>query len=109
MCFEFTQIAPDVVRCSPHGPVTLEDSRQLRTFLKGFRGRLLVDLGEACVGDCTREFFRVRVMLPQTAFFGAPVPRMLTNGLPGKEFYMYEVKGFETEEAALSWLNNAVA
>ncbi len=109
MCFQFTQIAPDVIRCSPHGRVTSEDSRELRSFLKGYRGRLLVDLAEACVGDCTREFFRVRVMLPQTAFYGAPIPRMLTNALPGKEFYMHEVRAFETEEAALNWLTSAAA
>ncbi len=109
MCFEFTHIAPDMVRCCPRGPVTAEDSNKLRAFLKGYRGRLLVDLGHACAGDCAREFFRVRVMLPQTAFFGAPVPRLLTDGLLGKEFYMHEVRSFESEDEALLWLKSAAA
>ena len=104
MCFEFTQLTHDIVRCRPNGPVTLQDSRKLRAFLQQYRGRMVVDL-RCTTPECTREFARLRMMLPQTAFYGSPLPRTLTDMLPGKEFYMHEVRHFETEAAALAWLN----
>lgn len=104
MPFEFTQIAPNVTRCRHRGPITPEDSHQLRAHLKRMRGALLADLHDTPMMDSFREFLRVRAMLPRTAFYGPPDTRPICRTLPGKDFYMRQARHFTDETEALDWL-----
>lgn len=102
--FYFTRIDAQIIRIQHEGPITLEDSRQLRAFLKQFNGKLLIDLTGTPVRDSMQEFCRVRSMLPQTAFVGPEVSDIVCRGLPGKDYYIHEAQHFATENGALSWL-----
>lgn len=104
MCFSFETTSSNFVRCSHHGAMTLEDSRQLRSFLKDYRGKLLVELDDASGPDLVRELCRLRAMLPQTACVGPLHSRSLCRNLPGKDYYMHEVRHFTSETEALAWL-----
>jgi hypothetical protein len=104
MPFEFVTITPGVTRCSHRGKVTLGDSRQLRSFLCQYRGKLLVDLAGTSTDDLSLEFLRVRSMLPQTAFYGGALSPLFYRNLAGKHVYLFEARHFETEAEALSWL-----
>ncbi|HVO69500.1 MAG TPA: STAS/SEC14 domain-containing protein [Aggregatilineaceae bacterium] len=104
MPFQFVRIEPHITLCCHRGPVTLEDSRQLRAFLKTVDGNLLVDLRHSPSWDMAQEFCRVRSMLPKTAFVGPELPRVLCADLPGKDYIKHEVRHFTTEEEALEWL-----
>ena len=106
MPFEFIRIEPHLTLCRHWGPVTLNDSRQLRAFLKTIDGDLLVDLRHAPLWEMAQEFCRVRAMLPKTAFVGPELPRILCDGLPGKDYYRHRVRHFDTEEEALDWLRD---
>jgi hypothetical protein len=104
MSFEFTRIEPNITMCCHRGPVTLDDSRQLRAFLKTVDGQLLFDLRYTPLWEMAQELCRVRSMLPKTAFVGPELPRILCSDLPGKHYYMHEVRHFNTEDEALDWL-----
>jgi hypothetical protein len=104
MSFEFIRVEPHITLCCHQGPLTVEDSRQLRAFLKTVDGNLLVDLRHAPLWEMAQEFCRVRSMLPKTAFVGPELPRILCADLPGKHYYMHEVRHFNTEDEALEWL-----
>jgi hypothetical protein len=104
MPFIFSHVQPDVTLCRHYGPLTRDDSRQLRAFLNQLDGKLLVDLTATPVGESMQEFLRVRSLLPQTAFFGPPESQAVCCTLPGKEFYMHEARHFTAEEEALAWL-----
>ncbi len=105
MPFTFSHIQPDITLCRHYGPLTRDDSRQLRAFLNQVDGRLLVDLTTMPVGESMQEFLRVRSLLPQTAFFGPPESSVVCRTLPGKEFYMREARHFAAEDEALAWLH----
>lgn len=100
----FSQLDPDIVRVRHEGPITREDTQALRAFLKGYRGKLLIDLNGTPTADSMREFCRVRAMLPQTALFGPALPSLICKGLPGKDYYMHEARQFASEDEALAWL-----
>jgi hypothetical protein len=104
MPFTFSHIQPDITLCRHHGPLTRDDSRQLRAFLNQLDGRLLVDLTTMAAGESMQEFLRVRSLLPQTAFFGPPETRAACCTLPGKDFYMHEARHFSSAEEGLAWL-----
>ncbi len=100
----FSRVDSGIIKVRHEGPITAEDSRQLRAFLKQYRGKLLIDLTGSSPGDNLREFCRVRAMLPQTAFTGPMVSELVCQGLPGKDFYMHEALHFDNEADALAWL-----
>ncbi len=102
--FFFTRIDTHIIRIQHEGPITVEDSRQLRAFLKQNDGKLLIDLNGTPARDCMQEFCRIRPMLPQTAFIGPEIPDIVCRGLPGKDYYMHEARHFATEAEALAWL-----
>ncbi len=104
MSFTFTTVEPGITRCWHQGPITREDSRQLRAFLQHAEGSLLVDLYDTPIDHSAREYLRVRAMLPETAFFGPPLPRLAWADLPGKHVYMHKTRHFGTEAEALAWL-----
>lgn len=102
--FHFTSIDQDITRVRHEGPITVEDSCQFRAFLRNFRGRLLIDLLGTPPAEMQRELLRVRPMLPQTACVGADVARLVCDTLPGKDYYMYALEHFASDDAALAWL-----
>lgn len=102
--FHFTRIDQDIIRVRHEGPVTVADSRQFRAFLRDFRGKLLIDLRGTPPAEMQRELLRVRSMLPQAACVGADVERLVCDTLPGKDYYMYALEHFASEDAALVWL-----
>lgn len=104
MPFTFTPVEPGITRCWHQGPITLEDSRQLRAFLRQDHGKLLVNLYDTPIDQSAREYLRVRSMLPETAFFGPPLPRLAWGDLPGKHIYLHQARHFATEAEALAWL-----
>jgi hypothetical protein len=105
MPFQFTRIEPQITLCCHRGPITLEDSRQLRAFLKTVDSKLLIDLRYTPLWEMAQELCRVRSMLPKTAFVGPELPRILCADLPGKHYYLYEARHFTTEQEALDWLH----
>jgi hypothetical protein len=104
MPFIFSYVQSDITLCRHYGPLTRDDSCQLRAFLNQLDGKLLVDLTTMPVGESMQEFLRVRSLLPQTAFFGSPESQAVCCTLPGKEFYMHEARHFTAKEEALVWL-----
>lgn len=109
MPYQFSRITPTITLCSHQGPVTLQDSRQLHETLRHLDGKLLVDLTGTPTAEISREFLRVRSLLPQTAFFGGLLSPILFKNLPGSHYYMHEARQFDTEAAALAWLNGEEA
>ena len=104
MMFIYTRTEQGFFRVRHEGPITVSDSRRFRAFLRNYRGKLLIDMTGAPAADMRRELLRVRPMLPQTACFGPVQQRLLCDELPGKDFYMNELRHFETEAEALAWL-----
>lgn len=104
MPFTFTPVEPGITRCWHQGQITREDSRQLRAFVTQTGGKLLVDLHDTPIDQSAREYLRVRSMLPETAFFGPPLPRLAWGDLPGKHIYRHEARHFPSEAEALAWL-----
>ena len=104
MSFQFTQITPSITQVKHYGPITLDDSRQLRAALNELDGTLLVDLYDTPTGDSFKEFCRVRALLPKTAFYGPLDSEVVCQVLPGKDYYMHEARHFTSKEAALDWL-----
>jgi len=109
MPFQFRPLTSTLTLCSHQGPVTLQDSRQLQEALRHLDGKLLVDLTGTPMVEISREFLRVRSMLPQTAFFGGPLSPILFKNLPGSHYYMHEARHFDTEAEAVAWLNGEEA
>lgn len=107
--FHFTPIDQDITRVRHEGSITVEDSRQFRAFLREFHGRLLIDLCGTPPAEMQRELLRVRPMLPQTACVGADMERLVCDTLPGKDYYMYALEHFASEDTALAWLRGVEA
>jgi hypothetical protein len=104
MPYEFTQVEEHIVRVSHRGPVTRADGRQLRAYLRTVDDNLLIDLTGSPVRELARQLCAMRPMLPRTACYGPPLPEYLYRGLPGKDYYLHEVRHFETQDEALAWL-----
>lgn len=104
MSFTFNRLDAHTMRCSHRGRMTLQDSRQLRAILKTLDCQLLLDWTGTPAEDCARQLLTVRPMLPRTAIVGAAPAGFAFKNLPGKDFYLHEVRYFEAEEDALRWL-----
>ena len=102
--FTLTPVEKGIMRCSHAGAFTPDDIQTLATFLRDYRGKLLVDLSGSDVEECARHIKHLRPLMPVAAVFGAKLP-------PGtldidKSYYAHEVESFDTEEQALTWLRN---
>jgi hypothetical protein len=102
--FVLTPVEKGIMRCRHEGAFTPEEIQTLATFLRDYRGKLLVDLRDANVEECSRHIKHLRPMMPVAAIFGAKLP-------PGtisidQSYYAHDVKSFDTEEEALTWLRN---
>jgi hypothetical protein len=102
--FTLTPVEKGIMRCRHSGSFTPDEVQALATFLRDYRGKLLVDLTSANAEECARHIKHLRPMMPVTALYGAALP-------PGtltidQSYYAHEVQLFETEEEALTWLRN---
>lgn len=104
MAYRFREIEPFIVRCTPAGSETSAAERELRTFLKHFRGKLLLDFRCLAPGIARQLIYRVRRYLPQTAVIGVEAPLISLDDLKGRDFYRHEIAFFIDEEDALIWL-----
>lgn len=102
--FVITPVEKGIFRCRHSAPLTHEDVRALAGFLHDYRGKLLVDLSGTTGEECMENLRQFRPMMPTTAIFGAELdPDSLD--IP-ESYYTHEVKYFESEEEALTWLRN---
>ena len=102
--FTLTPVEKGIMRCRHSGTFSPEEIQTLASFLSDYRGKLLVDLRDAPLEECTRHIKNLRPMMPVTAIFGAILP-------PGtlvmdQSYYAHEVQAFDSEEDALHWLRN---
>ena len=102
--FVVTPVEKGIVRCRHSGPFTPGEIQSLTTFLRDYRGKLLVDLTGASVKECSRHIKHLRPLMPVTAIFGPKLPRGTID--IDKSYYAHDVKWFKTEEDALTWLRN---
>jgi hypothetical protein len=102
--FTITPVEKGIFRCQHVGPLSHEDVRALASFLHDYRGKLLIDLCQTSGEECMNNIRQFRPMMPTAAIFGAKIdPAMLD--IP-ESYYTHEVRYFETEEEALTWLRN---
>jgi hypothetical protein len=102
--FVLTPVEKGIMRCRHAGAFSPEEVQTLATFLRDYRGKLLVDLTDANVSECARHIKHLRPMMPVTAIFGASLPAgTLTID---QSYYAHDVQLFTTEEEALTWLRN---
>jgi hypothetical protein len=102
--FTLSPVEKGIMRCRHSGTFTPEEIQALATFLRDYRGKLLIDLRDAKVEECARHIKHLRPMMPVTAIFGAALP-------PGtltidQSYYAHDVQSFGTEDEALNWLRN---
>jgi hypothetical protein len=102
--FHITPVEKGIMRCQHVGALSPEDVKALAGFLHDYRGKLLVDLTGTTGEECARHLKEFRPMMPTTALFGAELnPADLE--IP-ESYYTHEVRYFESEEDALTWLRN---
>jgi hypothetical protein len=102
--FTLTPVEKGILRCRHMGPFTPEEVQSLAVFLREYSGKLLIDLTEADVAECSRHIRHFRPMMPVAAIFGAPLdPAILEID---KSYYANDVLFFKSEEEALVWLRN---
>jgi len=100
--FTLTPVEKGILRCRHTGAFAPEDIQSLVVFLRNYTGRLLIDLTGADVEECSRHLHHLRPMMPVAAIFGAPIdPKILVID---KSYYANEVRLFQTEDEALTWL-----
>jgi hypothetical protein len=102
--FNLTPVEKGIMRCRHAGPFTPEDIQSLATFLRDYRGKLLIDLTGSPVEECARHIKHLRPMMPVAAIVGGTLP-------PGtleidQSYYAHEVRNFATEDEGLTWLRN---
>jgi len=102
--FVITPVEKGIFRCQHTGPMSHEDVRALASFLHDYRGKLLVDLRGTTGEECMKNLRQFRPMMPTTAIFGSKIDAAVLE-IPDS-YYTHEVRYFETEEEALTWLRN---
>ncbi|MEA4907265.1 MAG: STAS/SEC14 domain-containing protein [Chloroflexi bacterium] len=102
--FTITPVEKGILRCHHTATFSHEDVRTLAGFLHDYRGKLLVDLRDTSGEECMRNLKQFRPMMPTTAIFGANIDAALLE--ISESYYTHEVRSFETEEEALTWLRN---
>jgi len=102
--FMIVPVEKGIMRCQHTSAFTPEDVRALAHFFDDYRGKLLIDLRGSTGEECARHIQNFRPMMPTAAIFGAPIdPKILE--VP-ESYYTHDVRYFETEEEALTWLRN---
>ena len=102
--FMLTPVEKGIMRCQHTGAFTPEEVRTLAHFFDDYRGKLLIDLRGTTGEECSIHLKSFRPMMPTAAIFGAKIdPRILKIS---ESYYTHEVRSFETEEEALTWLRN---
>ena len=102
--FTLTPVEKGVMRCRHTGSFSPEDIQTLTRFLRDYHGKLLVDLTDADVEECSRHLKNLRPMMPTAAVFGAEIdPGILEIDT---SYYAHEVRYFPSEDEALEWLRN---
>lgn len=102
--FTLTLVEKGILRCKHVGTFSPDEVQSLAHFLDDYRGKLLIDLSEATAEECARHIRQFRPMMPTAAIFGAGLdPKALE--MP-ESYYTHEVKYFQTEAEALTWLRN---
>jgi hypothetical protein len=102
--FTITPVEKGIVRCRHTGSFSPEDVRSLAAFLDDYRGKLLVDLTGTTGEECARHLHNFRPMMPTAAIFGAKIDPQILE-IP-ESYYTHDVRYFESEEEALTWLRN---
>jgi hypothetical protein len=102
--FTLTPVEKGIMRCRHSGSFSPEEIQTLATFLRDYRGKLLVDLTNADVSECARHIKHLRPMMPVAAIFGATLPAGTLD--IDQSYYAHEVQAFATEDEALTWLRN---
>ncbi|NPV55430.1 MAG: hypothetical protein HPY76_01985 [Anaerolineae bacterium] len=102
--FTITPVEKGIMRCQHTAPMSHEDVRALAAFLHDYRGKLLVDLLGTTGEECMQNLKNFRPMMPTTAIFGVKIGATALD-VP-ESYYTHEVRAFDTEEEALTWLRN---
>jgi hypothetical protein len=102
--FTLTPVEKGIMRCQHSGPFTPSDIQILATFLRDYRGKLLIDLRGADAVECARHIKHLRPMMPTAAIFGATLPAGTLD--IDKSYYAHDVESFDHEDEALTWLRN---
>lgn len=100
--FMISPVEKGIMRCRHTGEFTPEDIRSLADFLYNYHGKLLIDLTGTTAVECVRHIKEFRPMMPTSAIFGAPIDPSILQ-IPDS-YYVKEVRYFESEADALSWL-----
>ena len=90
------------MRCKHTSLFSPEDVQSLEKFLEDYKGKLLIDLTGTTVEECIQNIKNFRPMMPTAAIFGAPIGQEVLE-IPNS-YYEKEVRYFETETEALTWL-----
>ena len=103
--FMLTPVGKGIMRCRHTGPFSHEDVQALATFFCNYHGKLLIDLTDSTGEECTENLKNFRPILPTAAIFGVKIDPSILE-LPESYFshFAHEVRWFETEEEALTWL-----
>ena len=102
--FSITPVEKGIFRCEHHAPLSHEEVRALASFLHDYRGKLLIDLRKTSGDECKEHIRYFRPMMPITAIFGANIKDVDIE--TPESYYTHEVRCFETEQEALTWLRN---
>jgi len=100
--FTLTPVEKGIMRCRHTGAFTPPDIQTLATFLRDYRGKLLIDLRDANPEECARHIKHLRPMMPTAAIFGGKLPAGTLE--IDKSYYAHDVECFDSEEQALKWL-----
>ena len=102
--FTISPVEKGIFRCQHFSPLTHEDVRALASFFHDYRGKMLIDLRGTDGQECMKHIQQFRPMMPTSAIFGAKLDPSVLE-IP-ESYYTHEVRYFETEEEALTWLRN---
>jgi hypothetical protein len=105
--FSLTPVEKGIFRCRHIGAFTHEEIRALATFFYDYHGKLLIDLTGSTGEECANNIKQFRPIMPTAAIFGAKIDLSILE-LPESYYshFAHEVRYFETEEEALTWLRN---
>ena len=100
--FTITPVEKGIMRCQHTEPMSHDDVQSLAAFLYDYGGKLLIDLSQASAEECAKLLANFRPMMPTAAVFGADIDPAILD-IPDS-YYVREVRLFETEDEALTWL-----
>lgn len=105
--FMLLPVEKGIMRCRHTGPFSHEDVQALATFFCNYHGKLLIDLTGSTGEECAQNIKQFRPIMPTAAIFGANINPSILD-LPESYFahFAHDVRYFENEDEALSWLRN---